>query len=162
MLKHLAIGIPSVTKETPVLNGKTPPFAKVIDKEILKAKTPGRINIGLMHMTSVYSLGPYAPPIDNLLSMSLRRDFECVEQFDAVIDPIEPGGVMLAERIWTEQGKHRSGPAPALGRGTGFAPRRRKDHQRTPASRVNHRHCSQDNCPAGATFPGAVPEKRSI
>ena len=23
-------------------------------------------------------LGPYAPPIDNLLSMSLRRDFECV------------------------------------------------------------------------------------
>ena len=29
---------------------------------------------------------------------------------------------MLAERIGTEQGKHRSGPAPALGRRTGFAP----------------------------------------
>ena len=42
MLKHLAIGIPSVTKETPVLNGKTPPFAKVIDKEILRvcSKSP--------------------------------------------------------------------------------------------------------------------------
>ena len=66
---------------------------------------------------------------------------------------------MLAERIGTEQGKHRSGPAPGLGRGTGFAPRRRKDHQRTPASRVDHRHCSQDNCPAGATFSGRSPGK---
>jgi hypothetical protein len=48
MLKHLAIGIPSVTKETPVLNGKTPPFAKVIDQGILKAKTPVCINISLL------------------------------------------------------------------------------------------------------------------
>ena len=44
------------------------------------------------------------------------------EPIDAVIDPIEPGGVMLAERIGTEQGKHRSGPALRWDVGLGLRP----------------------------------------
>src|SRR5262249_37954220 len=81
------------------------------------------------------------------------------QAIDTVVDPIEPGRVMLAEGIGTQQRQHGFGPAPALGLATGLGARRRKNHRRAPASRTAESHGSQENCPAGATFSGQSPGK---
>ena len=62
----------------------------------------------LRHSLGPYAppIGPYAPPIDNLLSMSLRRDFECVEQFaDSILDRL----IMILQRAAIFGGKRGVG-----------------------------------------------------
>ena len=81
------------------------------------------------------------------------------EPIDAVIDPIELGGVMLAERIGTEQGKHRSGPAPGLGRGTGFAPGGGRIIRGLLRHGLTTAIVARTTAPQGPLFPGEVPEK---